>query len=757
MIRLASLKERLRREPRAEAPDRGGHTQMAPAAPDNRALRRAKVGAVILGGVVVLGIAGAVRFTTSYNDLRQRAADTVDYVRDQSLVYDAYNEATVSKSLARAVENAGQVARNLCYVRDFSQEDLGKFANELTLTGIAVLGENGEVEVQYHSDGADADYLSKVINDSMLECAHYPKKKYAERVMLEDGSTVDVSAAGRQDAPGLVVTFYKTEAPFATTFNLSMQNMLKGYTNKSGRFIVVEEDGEVIAANDTALGTSLREGDQADYSLVDTDVVDAIKDEGECDELVCVRNNGQDYFGMMSRARNYYVYVFQSASSVSSAVAEALLIGAVVYGAFIGIVVTMARHADRERLAQRLEAEELHHKELTLAVERAEAANAAKTDFLQRMSHDIRTPINGVLGMVEIAEACANDPAKQAECRREVRNAGKLLLDLINEILDITKLEGGEIVLEDRVFDMTELEREVIDVVSTQAGERNIEIVQDPSSEIEHAYVHGSPLHVKRCVLNVLSNAVKYNVDGGKIYLSLVEKPGVGETSIYTLTCTDTGIGMSAEFQPHLFEPYARELGRNTGVREGTGLGMPIAKRLAEAMGGDITFSSVQGKGSTFVVSLPLRAAEASEIVHDEETDEEALRAIVAGLKVLVVEDNRLNRDIAVFMCEGWGMEVSCAEDGGQAVDAFEQSEPKTFDAVLMDVMMPVVDGYEATRKIRASGRPDAAIPIIGMSANAFSDDRLRAKEAGMDDYLAKPIDTVILLKTLARHCAHEK
>lgn len=745
------------RRPHHEAPDRGGHTQMAPAAPDVPALRRAKVWAAVLGGTVVLAIAGSVRFSTSYNDMERRASDTVEYVRDQSLVYDAYNEATETKSLARAIENAGQVARNLYYVEGTTQERLAQYAGELTLTGIALLDTDGNVELRYRANPDDEDYLSMVLNGSMLECARYPKKKYAERLMLDDGATVDVAAATRLDAPGLVVTFYKTEAPFAATFRLSMQNMLKGYTNKSARSIVVEQDGSVIAANDTALGETPRSGEAIDYGKIDTDVIKAIKDEGVRDRLVCVRSGGQDYFGMMSRARSYYVYVFQSASSIFSDVVEAVLIGAVVYGAFVGIVVTISHQAERHRLALRLETEEKHRVELAAAAERAEAANAAKTDFLQRMSHDIRTPINGVLGTVEIAEACADDPAKQAECRQEVRNAGKLLLDLINEILDITKLEGGEIVLEDRVFNLLELRREIADVVATQAHERGIQIVRAEGDGVEHSYVHGSPLHIKRCMLNVISNAVKYNVDGGKIFLSFNEEPGENGISTYTFTCTDTGIGMPPEFQPHLFEPYARELGKIDGVREGTGLGMPIAKRLAEAMGGSIAFTSELGRGSTFVITLPLRVADASEIVCDDQVDEEALKASVAGMRVLVVEDNRLNRDIAVFMCEGWGMEVTCAEDGAQALAAFERSTPGTFDSILMDVMMPVMDGYEATRAIRATGRPDAGLPVIGMSANAFSDDRLRAKEAGMDDYLAKPIDTVILLKTLARHCAHKE
>lgn len=736
------------------ANNRGGHMQMAPNPPTATTLKRARLAAIVLGGVVVVAIAGAVRFATSYSDMASRASETVDYVRNQSLVYDAYNEASVSKSLTRAIENAGQLARNLYYVPDTSNERLELYADELKLTGLAVLDADGKTNLEYQRRPGDRALLAEVMNDSILECAKYPKKTYAERLTLADGATVDVAATARIDAPGVVVVFYRTDAAAASTFVLSVQNMLKGYTQKSGRSIVIEHAGEVIAANGAALGESSDGAAEPDYSKIDHSVIKAISEAPDNSKVVCVRSHGQDYFGMMGRARNYYVYVYQSAAGLVADVAEAVVIGVVVYGAAIGIILNIGHREERRRLAQRLAEEERHRNELAIAADRAERANDAKTEFLRRMSHDIRTPINGVIGMVDIADACADDPTKQAECRREVRGASKLLLSLVNEILDISKLEGGDIVLEDRVFDLIELRNEVREVVQMQAGERHVRIMREDGS-IEHTLVHGSPVHIKRLLLNVLSNAVKYNRDYGTVLLCCRETACIDGVATYEFVCTDTGIGMSEEFQEHIFEPYARENPGPAGGRVGSGLGMPIAKRLADAMGGKITFDSEQGHGSTFTIELPLRIADASEVTIEETVDEGALRAQLAGLNVLLVEDNRLNRDIAVFMCEQQGFTVTCASNGEDALRAFTVSPPHTYDVVLMDVMMPVMDGYAATRAIRETGRADADVPIIGMSANAFSDDRLRAKEAGMDDYLSKPINAVILLKSLARNCAN--
>ena len=384
------------------------------------------------------------------------------------------------------------------------------------------------------------------------------------------------------------------------------------------------------------------------------------------------------------------------------------------------------------------------------SAEKAEQANRAKTEFLQRMSHDIRTPINGIRGMIEIANYYKDDPDKQTECRKKIWDASGLLLELVNEVLDMGKLESGEIMLEEREFDLKELLDSVGMVVDKQARERGITIITD-GYPVEHRCLLGSPLHLRRLLMNIISNAVKYNRMGGEIRLGCCEKPSADpETAQIEFTCADTGIGMSEEFQKHVFEPFAQE--RNTARSEygGTGLGMPIAKSLAEKMGGTLSFVSRQGVGTTFTLSLPFR------ICHAPEKRNKPKRPLqtssIAGLHVLVAEDNRMNMEIAEFVLNVEEAFIIKAVNGEEAVRIFADSRPGEIDAILMDVMMPVMDGLEATRRIRAMKRPDArTIPIIAMTANAFAEDRQRAFAAGMDMHIAKPLEGSEMVETLER------
>ncbi len=740
----------------------GSHLDFAPAPPTERTLRRAKVLALVAGGILVMVLAGGIRLGTMYRDISSRTDETMEYVRRQSLVYDAYNDASTTKSLMRSIENAGQLARNLYYVEGVTVGRLRQYCEELRLTGAAVLDADGDVVCEYFEDADDGSLIDIAQSSALLDCARYPEKTYAGQSVLNDGSTVDIGATARLDAPGLVVAFYKTDASYEEAFTLSIQNMLKGYGSTAGRCIVIEKDGRIVAANDAAMGREGTDGGELDATAVDKKIVEAIKGARGTDGVRFIRVDGHDYLCRMGRARDYYVYLYEPTTTIVIGIAEAVLVAATVYGAFMMIAVSARRRLERRRLTESLEREQEHRARLAreveranVAAERAEAANGAKTEFLRRMSHDIRTPINGIIGMVQIAEIDPDDAERQRECRREIGAASRMLLSLVNEVLDIAKLEGGEIELEDELIDIMALRDEVKDVVQPQADRRRVS-VERVDDTVEHRMVHGSPAHIKRLLLNVLTNAVKYNHAGGSVRLTCRETACEAGVAIYEFICADTGIGISDDFKDRVFEPYAREAtGLDDGVG-GSGLGMPTALRLARAMGGDITFTSEVGEGTTFVITLSLRVATPEEVAADGDPvpdTEKELAASLAGGRVLVVEDNELNLEIARYMVERFGLVAVCAGNGAVAVEKYLSSDPGTFCAVLMDVMMPVMDGYEATRAIRNSGRPDSNVPIIGMSANAFSDDRLRAKEAGMDDYLAKPVGAVLLLKTLVRLC----
>ncbi len=405
-------------------------------------------------------------------------------------------------------------------------------------------------------------------------------------------------------------------------------------------------------------------------------------------------------------------------------------------------------HLAEER--KQREKEEAYQKQLIAAKDEADRANSAKTDFLLRMSHDVRTPLNGIMGMLEIADRFPDDMDKQAECRAKVESSAKILLELINEVLDMSKLESGEIVLESTPFRLNDVAVDVYNIVTKQAEERGVEIVQDHCKAPDHLLV-GSPTHFKRLMMNIMSNAIKYNKDNGKIFITCRELTCEDGVSTIQFKCRDTGVGMSPEFQKRMFEPFAQEELSPRSKYAGTGLGMPIAKNIVEKMGGTIAFESELGVGTTFDVRIPFGVGEA--IGSGEGAGAgQAEKASIDGKRILLVEDNDLNQEIAQFVLEQEGAVVTVAGNGQEAVDTFAAAEVGAFDAVLMDVMMPVLDGYGATRAIRALERPDAATtPIIAMTANAFAEDRIAAKEAGMNEHIAKPIDVDLVVETIAK------
>ena len=385
--------------------------------------------------------------------------------------------------------------------------------------------------------------------------------------------------------------------------------------------------------------------------------------------------------------------------------------------------------------------------ELLIAAKKAEAANEAKTEFLQRMSHDIRTPINGICGMVNMADHYADDMEKQTEYRIKVKEASNLLLELVNDVLDMSKMESDEIVLEEIPFNLSSISREVFVVIEQMAAEENIQIVWE-KKEIIHRDFIGSSEYVKRVMMNILSNAVKYNRENGYIYISYREIPSKQpEMTTMEFVCRDTGIGMTEEFQKHIFEPFAQEQPGSRTKFAGTCLGMPITKKLVEKMGGAITFESEKGVGTTFVIRIPFKIdLDADKREEQKDVSEKSIK----GLHILLAEDNELNMEIAEFAIQNEGAEVTKAWNGQEAVEIFEKSRSGEFDVILMDIMMPVMNGYKATKMIRSLDRADAKeIPIIAMTANAFAEDRIRVKEAGMNEHVAKPVDVELLIKVI--------
>ena len=577
-----------------------------------------------------------------------------------------------------------------------------------------------------------------------MDFAGYEERSYSERFTREDGSRIDIAACARKDEPGIVAIYYYTSLEFTRNYTLTIQGLLKGYSTQKDGTIIVADNGIVVASNDESL---------LGQNTADNEVVQAMKRHTDSQHIYHLKNEGIGCYGIMLKQRDYYIYAYLPDTEVFHNLPFGVISVIFFYFLMFSIFWFWTYRTNLAHRKQEQEKDEKYKAELLIAAKKAEAANEAKTEFLQRMSHDIRTPINGIRGLVNMADHYADDMEKQTEYRTKVKEASNLLLELVNDVLDMSKLESGEIVLEEIPFNLSSISREVFVVIEQMAAEQNIRVAWE-KKEITHRDFIGSPGYVKRVMMNILSNAVKYNKENGQIYVSCVEIPSEQpEMTTMEFVCRDTGIGMAEEFQKHIFEPFAQE---HTGSRAkfaGTGLGMAISKKLVEEMGGTITFESKKGVGSTFVIRVPFKIdLDADKREESKDVSEKSIK----GMHVLLAEDNELNMEIAEFLLQNEGAEVTKAWNGQEIVELFRKSEAGEFDVILMDIMMPIINGYEAAKRIRSLDREDAKkIPIIAMTANAFTEDRIRAKEAGMDEHIAKPIDVELLIKVIHKLVKH--
>ena len=697
----------------------------------------------ILLGICVTATSLYYFFQAEKKEAENRMVKTVNYVKVQCSTYTHYNEASESKSLLRAIESARQMSTNIDMETEnggrLSQEFLKENLQTLWVDGILVLDAEGKTVCKYSMDEAltneITDYLQK---DIIMDFTGYEERSYSERIDREDGSRIDIAACARKDAPGMVAIYYYTSSEFVRNYTLTIQNLLNGYSTQKDGTIIVADKGTIVASNDESLLGQDTAGNQ---------VVQAMKEHTDSQHIFHLKNEGTGGYGIMLKQRDYYIYTYLPDTEVFRNLPLSVTAVVFLYLLIFGIFCFWGYRADLAHRKQEQEKDEKYKAELLRTAKKAEAANEAKTEFLQRMSHDIRTPINGICGMINVADHYADNMEKQTECRAKIKKTSHLLLELINEVLDMSKLESDEVVLEDIPFNLNSIFEEILGVIEHMAAEQNIRIIWE-EKEVTHWNLIGSPVHVKRILMNILSNAVKYNKENGYVYISCREIPSK-QTAMTTLefVCRDTGIGMAEAFQKRIFEPFAQEHAGSRTKFAGTGLGMPITKKLVEKMGGTISFESKEGTGTTFVIRIPFQI---DADMKDRTETEEKTETSIQGLHVLLTEDNELNMEIAEFVLQNEGAVVTKAWNGQKAVDIFRKSRPGEFDAILMDIMMPVMNGYEAAKMIRSLDREDAkVIPIIAMTANAFTEDKMRAKEAGMDEHIAKPVDGKLLVKVI--------
>lgn len=748
-------------------------------------------------------------------DCKERLVTTFEFFKTQTSAYSKYNDTAVAKSLVR--ESAAVHALERDCTLDASEAELRQYTETLWMTGVALLDPTGSLISEYTKDGvgyeAIRDGLPEIASLGLVDA---PDKTYVKRVELRDGSFVDVALHAFSARDGIILAYRHTKEAFAQKSVLSVQTLLDGYDmNTVGTFLLVRSN-VVEASNDPAM---------IGVDVTSHAMLRRIRATNQSEKLTYVLDGrGAKYYGMYTHGRDFVLYAYVPAQNIYRSMMPNLAAMLILYIVMLAVVQGLRWNAEqkyrqREAAAEHAYKEALEKKnhELEIAVQQEAAANRAKRDFLFNMSHDIRTPMNAIIGYTTLAETNLTQPAKVADYLRKISTASQHLLSLINDVLDMSRIESGRVVLEQKPVHLPTLVQDVQDIIQSNVTAKGLSFAVDLAG-VRDADVVADPLRLQRILLNILSNAVKFTPSGGSITLRVVEKSGADETlpanpdgraasgasegageprfmgtagpgssgageplpanpdgrtaggvsegdggSIsvgpagpgssgtpvrygdYEFHVRDTGIGMSAEYQKHIFEQFSREETSTVSKTEGTGLGMPITKRLVEMMDGSIDLLSVQGQGTEFTVHLrlPLCGVPKTETpVADPE---------FAGMRLLVVEDNELNMEITTTVLEEAGFVVDQAVNGQVALEKIATAAPGQYALVLMDIQMPVMDGYEATRRIRALPDPaKAQIPIVAMTANAFAEDRENALAAGMNEHIAKPFDIHTLLWKLA-------
>ena len=835
------------------------------------------VGVLFMAGVVLASGWKALHAT------EERFCQTIEFVKSQSTSFEQYNDTITAKALRRTAVSVHQLASDAAL--DLSDPHCLKQQTEtLWLTGISVLRPDGTLLCEYTANGIGyAQLEDRLKKETALDVFRFPQKTYLKRVLLADGSAVDV-AAHRADHEEVILLAYRcTPAKFVEGTALSVQSILDGYPEETSGTLFIVQNNQVIASNRPEL---------IGQDTTASPPVQEIRSAGLAEKLTPTHgwNGSGCYFGMYSHGRSFDLYAYTDEKAVFHESLTLILTALVCYILLVSVLQMLRRRSVQEMEQQKKEQEkkyqtqlEEQNRKLEIALQHEGAANRAKREFLFNMSHDIRTPMNAIIGFTSLAATHIDNREQVLDYLKKISTSSQHLLSLINDVLDMSRIESGKVKIEEKAVHLPDLVHDVRSIIQPNVAAKRLSLFID-TMDIEDEDIITDPLRLNQILLNILSNAIKFTPTGGMISIRIAQKNGAPKGCVcYEFRIKDNGIGMSEEFQKHIFEEFSREESSTVSGIQGTGLGMSITKNIVDLMGGTIALTSEPGKGSEFIVTLCFtRSGQKAEpkqlpqlkglraLVADDDTntclnvstmlskigmrpewtisgkeavirtkyaveqgdafsvyiidwlipdmngieivrqirkvignrcpiiiltaydwadiEDEAraagvtafcekplflseLRRVLAepfraepaskpaqptaadlkGKKLLLVEDNELNREIALEILKEAGFVVDTAEDGAVAVQKIKQAAPGQYDLILMDIQMPNLDGYEATRQIRAL--PDAekaSIPIFAMTANAFEEDRQNALAAGMNGHIAKPLDVPHLLCVLA-------
>lgn len=687
----------------------------------------------IAGLLSLLGVA-LIGANSAIHTAERTAERTLQYLRDQCISYQDIIAADRVKSLVRLTEQVQELTdRDRLKGRERSNEWLAEYAQQQRISCVLVL--NDALEPVY-SYGVDMDWSDLYTDESVSNVMQYPEKIFARR-LTRDGVVYDVAAAARTVEPGMVFCVRRQSSAVIASYHTSIESLLAGYeTLLNEKIYTYITDGEKV------IGSS----DNGQWNLpVDSVPLITALEQADSDSCLTRLDCGGTFFGMRRMYQEYSLYVFLPADFVFTQTKNMLISAFGVYAAAAVVVVLLLVRLGRDRKRREL----AYQKQLEKEVERATAADQAKTHFLRSMSHDIRTPINIIMGMLEIIGRNPEDVTLVQSCREKAQTAARYLLALVNDVLTLNRPKQEA--LGKTPYCLTSELHELLDISRAQAEIAGVALtVMDLT--LEHERFTGDPLYLRQICQNIIGNAIKYNHPGGWVRCSFRESRDADGVCRLKFVCEDNGAGMSETFQRHMFEAFAQENSDRGSLFGGVGLGLAVVKKLVDERGGTIQVDSALGQGTRFRVVLPMMPSEA-----EPEAALPGAAASIAGRRLLVAEDNELNREIAVYLLQEAGAVVDQAADGKEAVEMFATSAPGTYDAVLMDVMMPELDGHAAARAIRGMDRSDAQLPIIAMTANLFDEDVEACLAAGMDAHIPKPLEAGRMIKTIAEWLERKK